>query len=197
MRNNFYHSVIFLGWAAILNSCSTVRENPQLKLISEQEYISTVERHTQKTKVYDGFVNILDFGATLHTADMAAAQVDQNARLYQWSVDQYKAEKSRVESELASQTKIFLSFFVPERKHDDLHRSNSKWKIFLDANGKRFEGKATRMKAILAEVQSLYPFHTRWGTPYFVTFQVPVSVIETGKAKLTLTGPVTAATVQF
>lgn len=163
----------------------------------EDEYFSLVKDNTQSKELYNGFMNILNFSATLMKSNLSRAQVDQNARIYQWNPDQYANEKSKVESQMTKSTHIFLSFFVPERKHDDLHKSGTKWKIFLDVAGRRYDGTATKMKILLSEAQSLYPHHTRWQTPYIVSFPVPTSLVDAGNAKLTITGPVTSSTVDF
>ena len=100
-------------------------------------------------------------------------------------------------TKMAKETEFFISFFVPERKHDDLHKAKTLWKLFLDANGRRYEGKSSRMKTILSDVVSLYPQHNRWSTPYIVSFPVPVSMIENGGAILTITGPAGSTTLSF
>ena len=185
--------VIFL----FLASCATTGENPELKLISRGQYENTVESSTKNAKIYDGFMNLMDVSGTLLNSRVTNAQLDQNARIYQWSTEQYQLEKSKIEADLQKQSDVFLSFFVPEKKHDDLNKTTTRWKIFLDAGGRRYEGKATRVKTILAELQFLYPHHTRWSTPYKITFPVPMVLIEKQNLKLILTGPVGSASLDF
>lgn len=177
--------------------CASKYQNPSLKLIDENEYYNTVEVNSQRKQVYDGFYATMEFSAVLLNTPTARARVDQNARIYQWDLDKYKDEKAKAESNLAKQTELFLSFYVPERKNDDLHRSKTLWKIFLDANGKRFEGKVEKVKTLMAEIVALYPKHNRWSTPYKVTFNVPTSLIEASPSKLTITGPAGSAFVDF
>jgi hypothetical protein len=164
---------------------------------SESDYSDAVDAATQKKQVYDGLVNVMDVRATLLNTKVARLQVDQYARMYQWDEKNYSNEKSKTETNLSKQTDIFLSFFVPDRKHDDLAKSTSKWKIFLDVGGRRFDGTAKRIKTVFAEVKGLYPEHTRWSTPYLVTFPVPTSMAEAGSPKLTITGPIGSTTVNF
>jgi len=179
-------------------SCASARQNPNLpNLISESEYDSLIDTYTANKKVYDGLYQTVDFYGTLVNSKVAHAQLDQNARIYQWNQEQFSNKKSEVETKLSKQTEIFLSFFVPERKHDDLNKPKTLWKIFLDAGGKRYEGRAEKIKTILADVQSLYPHHTRFYTPYRIIFSVPTSMIENGESKLTLTGPVGSASIDF
>ncbi len=196
-RNLFFLGLCLLAGAFSSLGCASKYQTHDLKLMSESDYYSTVDSSTRRKQVYDGFYATMEFSAILINTPMARARVDQNARIYQWDADKYKDEKAKAESNLAKQTEIFLSFYVPDRKNDDLHRSKTLWKLFLDANGKRYEGKVEKIKTLMAELSALYPKYNRWSTPYKVTFNVPTSLIEAGATKLTLTGPVGSATVDF
>ena len=184
--------------AGVLSGCVTTHPDPRLELISESEYHDVIEKSTQSTKLYDGFMNVLDMSGTLLNSRVLSAQTDHNARVFQWNPEQYQAEKTKALVDVSKETVIFLSFFVPERKHDDLQRATTRWKIFLDVNNRRIEvGKVTREKGLLVEVQALYPHHTRWHSAYKLIFPVPVADVEKSGAKLTVTGPVGSASVDY
>lgn len=190
--------VLLIGWPLLFGACTTPYHNPHLPgLASSSQYFSTAEDYTAAKKVYDGFYQTMEFSATLLNSKVTRDQLDHKARIYQWTQDQYSTAKAEAETSLSRETRIFLSFFVPERKHDDLSKANTTWKIFLDAGGRRYEGKATKIKSILADVVSLYPAHNRFSTPYMVSFPVSVSQIENVPSRLTLTGPVGSTTVEF
>lgn len=180
-----------------LLGCASTYSNPHMQLIPESDYFSVVDKNTQKKQIYDGFMNTLDLSITMLTTELMRNQTDQQARIYQWTPENYQIEKGKVESDLAKETSFFVSVFVPERKHDDLHKKTTNWKMFLDVGGKRYEGKATRSKAQLAELVSLYPHHTRWQSAYKISFPVSTVIAENGDAKFTLTGPVASATFEF
>lgn len=165
--------------------------------MSESEYYGVVDKNSRSKQVYDGLTAILQVGATLNTQEVVTAQIDQKARIYQWSVEQYENEKSKAMTEAAKESSLFLSFYVPERRHDDLDKAKTLWKIFLDVGGKRYEGKAKKVKTILADSQALYPYHNRWSTAYVVSFPVSTTIAGSGQAKLTLTGPVTSTSLDF
>ncbi len=171
--------------------------NNNAALMPESEYYAQIEKNSQNKIVYDGLVNVLNASATLMSTETIMAQVDHNARIFQYSPSQYNTERGTAQSNLAKQTEIFLSLFIPERKFDDLAKRTTRWKIFLDVNGQRYEPKVVKVKSIYAEVQSLYPNHTRWSTPYKLIFPVPTSLSETSKAKLTLTGPLASTVIEF
>jgi hypothetical protein len=181
-----------------MSSCVTPYQNPNLPtLIPESEYNSLAEKYTSNKKIYDGFNQTMEISATILNTPVSRAQLDHKARIYQWNSDQYNSNKAELEQSLSKETKIFFDFFVPERKHDDLHKAKTLWRIFLDAGGKRYEGKTIRLKTIQADVQSLYPTHNRFFSPYVITFPVPISLVENSNSSLTITGPVGSTTVQF
>lgn len=189
-------SCLFFGLG--ISACITPYANPHLQnLIPESEYESLTEKFSDNKKIYDGFIQTMEVSATLLNTSVSKAQLDQKARIYQWTPEQYNSQKADMESSLSKETKVFLGFFVPERKHDDLHKSKTLWKIFLDVGGKRYDGKAERLKTIVADVQSLYPKHNRFFTPYVVTFNAPAAQIEFAASKLTMTGPVGSTTLDF
>jgi hypothetical protein len=194
IRNFSLAALFILSFSA----CVTPYQNPNLPgLAPESQYTSAVDKYTAKQKVYDGFNQTMEISGTLLNTEVTRSQLDHKARIYQWSPEEYSSHKAESESDLSKRTTVFLSFFVPERKHDDLHKPKTLWKIFLDAGGRRFEGKAEKQKTILADVTSLYPNHTRFSTPYHIHFPVPVTMIENTESKLTITGPVGTATLTF
>jgi len=184
--------------ALFLSSCATYPPNPNIPELSpEGDYYSAVAAASQKRQVYDGLYEILEINAVLVNSKVAAGRVDQNARMYQWTREQYNKEKADMQTDLSKQTEIILGFFVPSRKEDNLAKKTSVWKIFLDVNGHRYEGQATKIKALPAEVRALYPDHVRFYTPYKIEFPVPISMVENAEAKFTVTGPVASATLDF
>ncbi len=181
-----------------LLGCATPRTNPNMpQLISDSEYESVIASNSDKKQVYDGFYAVMEVSGTMINSKVLKAQLEQRARIYQWTPEILASEKVKQDAKMAKETEFFISFFVPERKHDDLHKAKTLWKLFLDANGRRYEGKSSRMKTILSDVVSLYPQHNRWSTPYIVSFPVPVSMIENGGAILTITGPAGSTTLSF
>ena len=202
MINNYKISTLFskllLAFVSFLQiSCQTTHQNPFLTLLPREQTTAVVDKYSANQKIYDGFMARMDISATLHNSKVTHALLDEKARIYQWNEESYQKEKQKKSEELGKQTDVFVSVFVPERKQDDLHKASTKWKLFLDVNGKRYEGKATKDKSMPAELQILYPQHSRWGTPYKITFNVPIQEVESQKAKFTMTGPPGSSTVEF
>jgi hypothetical protein len=165
--------------------------------MSESDYQATVDKWTDYIEEYNGLNNTVSIKATLLNPEMATAQLDQNARIFQWDHNTFDTEKKKLENNLNQQTEVFVSFFSPERKWDDLHKSKTLWKVFLDVNGQRFEGKATKIKLLPREIQSLYHYHTSFASPYIISFPVSARTVDNKPARLTFTGAIGSASLNF
>lgn len=165
--------------------------------ISNSEYENLVEKKSKKVEIYDGLYNKLSITATSLDSEMSQGNLAYRARLNQWQEPKFREEKSLLITNHASTTEFFVSFYTPERKHADLSRTKNLWKILLDVDGKRYEGKAVKIRLLLSEVQALYPRHNRWSTPYLVTFPVPTTLVENKPFVLTVTGALGSVQVKF
>lgn len=184
----FLYHLLFL---TLFSSCATQVITPVgMQVMSEREYEHTIEEGTQREQLYSSLQNILEIHATLLNSKVTHAILDQNARLYLWDITKYAEEQKKFKESAQSETIFFVSFYTPERKHDDLSKSKSLWKIFLDVKGRRYEGTATKIKLTTTEIRSIYPFHNRFSTGYFIKFPVPMEANEGHTMKLTLTGAV-------
>ncbi|MGZ3774564.1 MAG: hypothetical protein ACXVCY_02105 [Pseudobdellovibrionaceae bacterium] len=193
-----YFLSLCLIMSSLLTACASYEvtaENTTQK--TSGDYYEIVEKHSDKARRYSGFYNTLDIEATLVTSEVAKAQLAKDVEIYQWDDKRLNEEKGKFENRLNNETEVFLSFYTPERKNDNLSKNNSVWKIFLDVGGKRYEGKATKLKLPLSELESLYPFHNRFYTPYNISFPVSVRSVEGKPMKFTITGAVGSATLNF
>ena len=182
----------------ITSGCATAPQaGMEDKVISQSDYEKTLEQNSKNIESYNGLYNTINMTASLVRTQLAEAQLKQNARIFQWDPVRFQDESFKKMELLKKHTEVFVSFYTPEKKHDDLQKSQTLWKIFLDAGGKRFEGKATKIKLQASEVQAMYPYHTKFSTPYTIVFPVTASSLEGQEVKLTITGSVGSATVVF
>lgn len=180
------------------SSCVTRLPMPAgIPEISESEYENLVLRKTKKIEVYDGLYNKLTVNAIWLDSEMSEGYLAHSARLAQWQEPFYREEKNKLIMKHSQSTEFFVSFYTPERRHSDLSQSKGLWKIYLDVNGQRYEGKATKLKGLLSEVQASYPSHNRWSVPYMVSFPVATAISEKKTATLTFTGAVSTAQIIF
>jgi hypothetical protein len=175
-----------------ITACTTYPHNE-----GRDEYIKKIRQHSAGDKQFSGLYHNFEFRATLLTMDVSQRIHERLDKFYEWDPSEEQEKLNRRMSELETSTKIWLSFFTPERKNDNLANKVSIWKIYLDVNGQRYEGRATKANKNYEEAKALFPYHSRWATPYYVTFPVPTREIENTAPKLTITGPLGRREVQF
>jgi len=194
MKNVF----LFFLLCGFISSCATSEVTPTgVKVVTQSEYERILEKYTTSSIKYQGLYNTLQVEGTLVTTTMAQAQLEQTARLYIWDQPKMDEEKKKSQELSAKQTTVFVSFYTPERKNDNLHKNMTMWKLFLDVDGKRYEGKASKIKLLFSEVQAIYPYHNRFSTPYNIVFPIPVKDIESKTIRFTVTGSVDNAVLEF
>lgn len=175
----------------LTTSCVTrLTTPPGVPEISVGEHESLILKKSKKLEIYEGLYNKLTIEGTWLDSQVTDANLSHSARLSQWTESKYKEEKTKAIDRHALSTEFFVSFYTPERKHNDLAQNKTLWKIFLDVNGQRYEGKATKVKLLLTEIQALYPYHNRWSVPYIISFPVATSLVENKRAVLTITGAI-------
>ncbi len=154
--------------STFLFACTTPEKKyeSQLNLISENQYAEIIDTQMIHDQAYDGLYNTIDMKTVPLNSKVSLAQVDQTARQYLWDETKYNEEKNKTQQKLDKESQIFVSFFTPEKKHDDLAKNKTLWKIFIDVDGHRYEGKASKIKLLESEIKGLYSFHNKFSTPY-------------------------------
>ena len=166
---------------------------PKADLTYEQK----LDRYSAGDKEYAGFYNAFEYRATILNTPVRDLLLQKRAAYFQWDDAKIAQEKEKSHQELSTQTIMFVSFFTPERLNDNLADRKTIWRTYIDAGGRRYEGKVTRIRLLLAELSTLYPYHTRWNSPYKFEFPVPTTAIETQDVTLTITGPLGSRSVTF
>lgn len=185
-------SLLALNFIACASTPETKEGVPSVKV---SDYEDLVEKNTKNIESYNGLTNQLNVYGTKLDAKLTEAMLSRSGQLYQWNASLFQEEKTKAMTEIATKTIFFLSFYTPERNHNNLTASKPLWKIYLDVGGQRYEGKATKIKTMLADLESLYPHHNRFSTPYRIEFSVPTAQTEGQPQVLTITGP--SASVQL
>lgn len=189
---------LLLAALFVFSSCATRLKTPAgVPEVAISDYEQAVSDRTRKTEVYDGLYNRLTIQATWLDSTLTDYGLAYSARLAQWDETHYREERAKKVSQNAGSTEFFVSLYTPERKHAELNSIKNLWKIYLEVNGQRYEGKAAKIKLLLSEVQVMYPHHNRWSVPYSVTFPVATGLVEGKPATLILTGAVGSAEVKF
>ncbi len=184
---------------ASLCSCTSVPNQPQVVnyRIDEASYSALIDKNSDGQSEYNGFHNNFEFRGTMLNSVVNEGMVKRQGDYYQWEEEKLSTERQKLTQEMSSMTRVHVSFFTPERKNDNLTGAKTIWRVFLDAGGQRYVGTVKKDHRLLAELQVLYPYHTRWTTAYVFEFPVPTSVIEGQDSTLTVTGPLGTRTIKF
>lgn len=185
-----------------IGACSTsgkppLREPEAPGITVPKPHTEIIEKNSSGDSEFSGLYNTFELKATILNTPVRDALIQRQAEYYQWDQAQISAEREKSLQENSSESAIFVSFSTPERRNDNLADKKTIWRVFLDVGGKRYVGQAKKDRRLIAELQSLFPFHTRWNTPYIFTFPVAMNAIETDPIKLTVTGPLGSRVLEF
>jgi hypothetical protein len=181
-----------------LAACATApKNNSGIEALSESAYGSLVKKHTVGTDQYSGFYQTFQADMTILTSELQTEILKQRAQFMQWDQRTYQSERDKMLQESGAYSKFFLRFYSPEHEYDDLHKGKTIWKVYLDYGGSRFEGKVRKMTDKFVELKDIFPHLDRFSTPYEITFNVPMTTVEGGASKVTLTSSLGSAEFKF
>jgi hypothetical protein len=179
----------FLLFSVFLSACthSPVAGPDTVQAMNSGEYERLIRKHTAHTDQYSGFYQTFQADVTVLTTEVQAASLRQKGAYLQWDQKKFQSEREKALQESNAYSKFFMRFYTPERDYDDLHKGKTIWKVYLEYSGSRFEGKVAKLNEKVVEVATLYPHMNRFSTPYEITFNVPMTTVEQGAAKVILT----------
>jgi hypothetical protein len=182
-----------------LAGCATTQSSRDnvIQGMSGYEYASLIKKHTTRTNQYSGFYQTFQADMTILTTEVQSAALKQRGQFLQWDQRQFQSERDKMVQEAAAYSKFFLRFYSPEHDYDDLNKGKTIWKVYLDYNGSRFEGKVKKLTEKYVELQTIYPYLDRFSTPYEIQFNVPMTTIENGDCKVVLTSSLGTAEFHF
>ena len=186
--------ILFLfGLMSLLcfSSCTTYPHSE-----GRSEYLKVIRRNSAGDSQFAGIYKNFEFRSTLFTHDVSLAIHKRLKQYYEWSEEESSQKLSKRMEEMNNKTKIWLSFYTPNGKDDNLSNKSSIWKIYLLNQGHRYEGKPYPANANLNATKALIPYHSRWTTAYYVDFPIPTNQLN-GPVKLIITGPLGRREVSF
>ncbi len=160
------------------------------------EYLRIIRENSAGDSQFAGVYKNFEFRTTLFTREVSLAVHKRLKQYYDWSQEENSQKSNERMEELNSKTKIWLSFYTPRGKDDNLANKNSIWRIYLLNRGTRYEGKPYPANINLSQAKALMPYHSRWATAYYVDFPVPTEQLR-GSVKLVITGPLGRREVDF
>jgi hypothetical protein len=164
---------------------------------NDRAYFSTVKDYTDRAEFYEGFINVFQMQATILNAKVLNGQLTKKADSFNWTDTQKAEEQAKVDSSLKTETTVFLSFFSPENKVNNLDSPSTIWRVFLDVNNKRYVGSVSTYVGFQNEARLFYPYHSVFAKAYLVKFPVPMVNIQDYPMTLTVTGTIGSDTLKF
>lgn len=192
--------VALCGWFVGCSTTSEVETDPVAAAKKEQkheEYNQLVESFTRQAYLYSGLINVFQLHATILNEEIVVRQLRFLADQYGWTDSNYRTERDKAAVKTKEATDFFLSFFASETVYNGLDETKSVWKIYLETNGQRIEGTVKKWKAPAPEIESIFPFFTRWHSPYRITFAIPTSQVQGTSSRLIIQGPLGAQVLDF
>lgn len=163
----------------------------------QREFERIIAKYTQKSQKYQGFYNTYNIRITFLNSLVEDSLLRKKRNYFQWEESEYRKEREKVLQVQSSKSKVMMAFYTPERKDNNLDKPKSIWKIYLKSNGVKYPGTVKKMKVNRSEFARLFPHYTRWDTPYEVTFDAPMSVIEQKGNTVIVTSSVGSSTFDF
>lgn len=165
--------------------------------LSERKYGNLIGAHTRSNQKYEGFYNKFEASVTFLNSDVQTYILQRKNDVLQWDQPTAQKERERLFQENSTETRFALSLYTPSPRLNDLHKGSSIWKVYLEANGQRYTGRAQKRNGKLEDLQAIFPYHNRWSVPYDIIFPVPLSATESGAVKLILTSSQGTAEFEF
>ncbi|MES2767996.1 MAG: hypothetical protein V4596_02530 [Bdellovibrionota bacterium] len=165
--------------------------------VADNNYYSLVKDYSDRAEFYSGFMNVFQIHATILNQKVLEAQVEKKASSFNWSDTQKSEDMAKITNSLRGETTVFVSFYTPENKLNNLDSPSSIWRVFLDVNNKRYVGSVSTYVGFANEAQLFYPYHTIFGKGYLVRFPVPMMNIQDYPMSLTVTGTIGSDTIKF
>jgi hypothetical protein len=187
MKNTFLLLCLFFAAA-----CATT-ETPS----TPDDYIAVIDSYSDGEVEYVGAYNNFKYRATILNNTVQNTLIDRKAALYLWDDLKKQQELANLQADNGTTTKVFLSFYTPDRRDDNLSSPKTIWALYLETPQGRYTGTVKRVRVSPTELMTLYPYHNRFATAYMVEFPVALSGAESQEAKMTVTGPLGNKTIQF
>lgn len=175
-----------------ITGCQTlVPAGPQVvQNVAEDQYLPIYRRYTSTKKEYSGFHNTFEARLTFLHSELNTLRLRRKGHYLRWSLDRFQKEREKLFQEMSVEAGAFLLFYTPENEYDDLNKPNTIWKLYLEFDGQRYEGKVVKASEKRIELQAQFPDIDPFSTSYFVTFPLPTSVVQDQDFTIILTSSV-------
>lgn len=182
---------ILVAAVLFLSACATESINVN------DSYLRSIDEYSDGDVQYEGAYANFKYRATILNTPIQQVTVDKKAEIYMWDAVKKQQELTLVQAENGSKTRVFLSFFTPNRIDDNLSTKKSVWAVYLETSQGRYEGVVVKNRVSPTELAVLFPYQNRFTTAYEVNFPVAMNTIENEETTMTITGPLGVKKVKF
>jgi hypothetical protein len=186
-------SLSFIGCGLLSKDNKLAKELKDLR----SDYYAHLNKVCVKDEVYDGLRNAFHYVICPLDAETLNYQLELSRMYFLWDDATYAEKKQDMERSKSKETQVFLSFYTPDAKLDDLSIKDSNWRAFVDSGGKRYLASILKIKNRYEDLKVTYPAHSPWSTGYTLTFPVALSQVDFSSSEFTLTGRVGYSKVAF
>lgn len=192
-------TVTLIVLAIALTACASTQKNSLTGEPAQtlSDYRDTIEKNTRFFRKYDGFYESFRAYATYLTPEVRNAMLTRRSEFLEWDSRMFQLERDRSNQEMATQTQFFLQFYTPNSEYDDLAKNNTIWNIYLEIDGRKFQGKVKKGRNKRVDYQALFRNFDGFSTPYEVTFPVSTTDAIRHKTKLVMASSVGEAEFLF
>lgn len=167
---------------------ATAHAYPQTKKKAYRKAFKNVTRYDEIYQREDFYAS-LTWYATHLSDEFLAAQIEEVARIYDWSPSEKEKYADEQRAKFSNYTVFFVSFYAYDYKTSDLSKKDSVWSLKLETGGQRYE--PVKFEAVSRPTPldiQLYPYINPWSRHYLVYYP-KFSSAPKGDLMLRVSGP--------
>lgn len=187
-------TICFALLLLILTSCASLFGQKTL----QQKYINSVNKASQSDRVYSGIYNVYNMNITMLNSTVSELQLDKLQDFLGLEPNEIIKKRENAYEQLAKRAQFFLAFYTPNRQDNNLvDGASANWRFFLSHNKKQYLAKVTKPSMKERRIKQLYPYFSRFHKPYILTFDIPMTIIESASVTITILGDNMSRKISF
>lgn len=144
---------------------------PSSRVLAAEDYPEVLATWTRSTKVYQGLENKMFVTATLHSPEFRRAFAIAFPEIYGHGGEITKRELVNLTGDIEQYHNLFLVVYTPNRKWNDLAKSDSIWRLTLIGSNEVAVGSHEVISVKIDEnLRAVYPHISRFDEAYLVRF---------------------------
>lgn len=172
---------------------------PQTQAASPKKiYKKALKKWSRQQEVYqrEDFYVSIDWTATYQSPEFVEAKASRMNQIYDFRGEKARDVLLKEQEKFSKYTGFYVAFYTYQYRFSDLNSKGNGWKLYLEANGERYEPvKIEALKRLRPLYQTLYPYSNLWSRHYYIYF--PKVNAAPSDIKLKVTGPLGYSTLSW